>query len=513
MATTLAIPLLRLTRYTDSEMPALSAPDQKIGLAYWMKEVLSGCDKVAKDSSADRVHDLRTALRRCRSMADGLMTFDPDPAWKKMKKAGKQLFSSLGDLRDIHVLGHWINQLAPADDLAGKILTDYVFEQEQLHKSEAAAALRNFDNKQWSRWADELPPRAAHIPLGSPMFAHLALEKWTAARDLHRAAMRLRSSTAYHQLRIGLKRFRYTVENFLPELYQEWGKDLKQVQDALGEVHDFDVLWDTAINIEAFADPQTRARWRERLNEERKKRIDFYREKMTGLQSLWHVWRAALPREDEVRGIALERMQAWAARLDPDGAHSRHVSNLALELYDGLVQSGVIRRSKNGQARQILEAAALMHDVGRATSKKAHHKDSAKLIRKLNPPLGWTIGELRLVSLVARYHRGALPGGTHRDFVAISKTRKKRVLLLGGILRLACACDRQHNQQIRNLHVEAPDTLVEVRAEGLSELSPAAQHLASARYLLEVACQRPVFVVPTEVEAQLASTKAALGAA
>jgi predicted HD phosphohydrolase len=278
-------------------------------------------------------------------------------------------------------------------------------------------------------------------------------------------------------------------------------------------VHDFDVLWDTAINIEAFPDPHTRRRWRDRLNEERMKRIDAYRKKMTGPHSLWRVWHAALPGEDEVRGIALQRMQTWAAFLDPDGTHSHHVSNLALELYDGLAQSGVIRRTKNGNARQILEAAALMHDVGSAASKQAHHKTSAKLIRKLNAPLGWTAGELRLVSLVARYHRGALPGDAHSDFAAISKTRKKRVLLLGGILRLACACDREHNQQIRNLQVEARGTLVEIRAEGLSELSPVAQHLASARYLLEVACQRPVSVVPREVEAHLTSIKAALGAA
>ncbi len=487
--------------------------DQKIGLAYWMKEVLAECDKVAKDFSPDPVHDLRTALRRCRSMADGLMTFDPDPAWKQMKKAGRQLFRSLGDLRDIHVLGDWVTQFAPADDLPGKILNDYVSEQEQVFRSNSAAALNYFDQKQWSRWADELPARAAHLVPGSSMFAHLALEKWTAARDLHRTAMRSRASTAYHQLRIGLKRFRYIVENFLPELYEQWGEDLKYVQDALGEVHDFDVLWETGTEIEAFPDPQTRARWRERLNQEHKKRIDSYREKMTGPQSLWQVWRAALPEEHEVRGIALERMQTWASFLDPDGAHSRHVSNLALELYDGLAQAGVIRKSRNGEARQILEAAALMHDVGRSKSKNGHHKVSAKFIRKLSPPLGWTAGELRLVSLIARYHRGALPRDTHREFASISKTRKKRALLLGGILRLACACDREHDQQIRSLQVQAPNGLVEIRAQGLSELSPIAQHLASARYLLEVACQRPVFVVPTEVEAQLTAIKQAIGAA
>jgi CHAD domain-containing protein len=495
-----------------STRDAQPTSEQKIGLGYWMKEVLKEADHVSNDFSPDAVHDLRTALRRCRSMADGLMTFDPDPAWKKMKKAGKQLFSSLGELRDIHVLGDWVQQLAPKDDLAGKILVDYVAEQEQVHKSKAADALRNFDPKQWSRWANDLPARAAHIPPGSPMFAHLALEKWTAARTLHRTAMHNRSSVAYHQLRIGLKRFRYIVENFLPNLYQQWGKDLKHLQDELGDVHDFDVLWNTAMEIDAFADPQIRAAWRQRLNVEREKRIAAYREKMAGPHSLWHTWRAALPKTNELRGIALERLQTWASFLDPDGAHARHVSTLALQLYDELAYTGVIRRA-NPEARQVLEAAALMHDVGRAKSKKSHHKESARLIRKLSPPLGWTVGELRVAALIARYHRGALPRDTHKNFAPLSKTRKQRVLLLGGILRLACACDREHEQQIRSLRVEALDNLLEIRAQGLSELSSTAEQLASARYLLEVACQRPAFIVPMGVEGQLIATKQALGAA
>jgi CHAD domain-containing protein len=58
------------------------------GLRYWMLRVLEECDRVSADFALDPVHDLRVSLRRCRSLADGLMALDPDPNWKAMKKAG-----------------------------------------------------------------------------------------------------------------------------------------------------------------------------------------------------------------------------------------------------------------------------------------------------------------------------------------------------------------------------------------------------------------------------------------
>ena len=76
-----------------------------------MLRVLEECDKVSADFSADPVHDLRVALRRCRSMADGMMAMDPDRNWKAMKKAGKQLFQRLGALRDVQIMMEWIEKL------------------------------------------------------------------------------------------------------------------------------------------------------------------------------------------------------------------------------------------------------------------------------------------------------------------------------------------------------------------------------------------------------------------
>ena len=100
---------------------------------------------------------------------------------------------------------------------------------------------------------DSAASRVACAP-GSIVYQHLALEKWTAAYELHKRAMHTRSQVALHELHIGIKRFRYTVENFLPQQHARWGDDLKELQDLLGEVHDLDVLWGTALAVQAFQD-------------------------------------------------------------------------------------------------------------------------------------------------------------------------------------------------------------------------------------------------------------------
>ena len=82
--------------------------EKKSGLAYWATASLKNATRPARTLLADPVHDLRVAIRRCRSMADGFLSADPDPAWKQMKRLGKPLFSSLGELRDTQVMAEWV---------------------------------------------------------------------------------------------------------------------------------------------------------------------------------------------------------------------------------------------------------------------------------------------------------------------------------------------------------------------------------------------------------------------
>ena len=517
------------------------------GLQYWMTRVLEECDAAATDFQPDPVHDLRVALRRCRSLADGIMAIDPNPEWKAMKKAGKRLFQSLGALRDVQIMMQWIEKLdlshvVPASPSAHSGQTHLPAEsalklsqhlahagadalravlqtRETEHKHQARAALEQFDRKQWRRWAETLPSRAARVRLGSDVFRHLALERWTSARQLHTRAMRTRSQIALHTLRIGIKRFRYIVENFLPEEHRLWGNDLKHLQDLLGEVHDLDVLWATAVASGVLSDPSVSQAWHERIVAEREKRVEEYHRRATGKESVWQVWRNGLPPAAEIPKIATQRMKLWAKALDPDFAHSQRVARLALQLYDGLQARGMLNHHPSppennpggGDVRASLYLGALLHDVGKSKGDKGHPKRSLQLIKAHGTPLGWTPENLQRAALLARFHAGALPTTNHKLLRDLRRSEQKNVIRLAAILRLANAFDTDHKGRVRRVKIEeadaskarsggflrkpaalAKDAALVIAAEGLIDGSRTAQAVAAERYLLETVLRRPI---------------------
>jgi CHAD domain-containing protein len=522
-------------------------PKPKLGLRAWMERVLLECDRAAAGLDLDPVHDLRVALRRCRSLADGLMAIDPDSSWKAMKKAGRKLFQALGELRDMQVMEEWIEKLsgteptsdrASLDSAAGSLslnglstdrlssgdlslrdpvvvkLLDYLHGREAECKQRAFKDLNQFDRKQWRQWSRTLPQRASRVRPGSVVYLHLALEKWTAAYELHKHALRTRSQVSWHALRIGIKRFRYTVENFLPRQHAIWGDDLKELQDLLGEVHDLDVLWTTAVaaEVNAFSDMESRKRWRERLSAERDKRIARYRAKMVGKDSLWRVWRVELPSGPQLRSAAMSRLRTWAGYVDPDFAHSQRVAQLALLLYDGLKDAGllrheaatlnvaltVVREDEERDPRAVLQAAALMHDVGKVKGAENYQKSSYRMIRGLARPLGWSARELELAAVVARYHRGALPHPRGKTMQVLELADRPIAVELAGVLRLANALDVGRGQNgtegSARLEVLLQDRVVVVRVPGYSALDRSAEGIAAARHLLETVLRRPVVV-------------------
>jgi CHAD domain-containing protein len=477
------------------------------GIAYWMERVVAEREKARGSFNADAVHDLRVALRRCRSIAEAFQSVDGDPMWKKMRKAGKVVFSALGDLRDTQVLLEWIERLRSNCPPVAERLNSHCLRREAELKISAAEVIDEFDTHQWLQWAQKLDGRVQRVGSTAEVFQVLALKRYEAARQLHARALRNRSKTALHELRIGIKRLRYIVENFLPEQDQSWGKDLRHIQDLLGEVHDLDVLWNTARQIQAFVSLPERQQWYAAVSRERTQRVQAYRGKMLGRHSLWQEWRNGLPAGEKLQRAVLKGFETWAASLDPDPAHTQLVTQFSLELYDALRGVGLVPARSAGAVspRDLLQVAALTHGAGHNWRDQPRHKVSGRLLQQVEVPPGWSATDLLIAASVARYHRGALPTAQKRD-AALSSVDLHLVDCLGGILRLAHSLDSQHDHAIRGIAVRQSDGRTDIIADGYVPRSRQAEKIAAARHVLEDAFDTALRVRESR-EYQAASNK------
>jgi CHAD domain-containing protein len=470
------------------------AKRKREGLRFWMRQSLQEVRHASRELSPEVVHDLRVALRRCRSLAAGLAEVDSDPAWREMRRASRKLFRRLGELRDLQVLKEWVGRLADESDPVRQAIWEVFAAREPELKQQAAHALSSFDRRKWLGWSGTLEQRSRRLAPDGLVAQHLALQRWEEARALHRRALRSRSAPAWHALRIGLKRFRYTVENFLPQRHAEWSQDLKRVQAQLGDVHDLDVLLETLPEAGPALDDAAAARWREAIARERTARLDGYLAAMGGRNSLWSAWRAALPEGERLAAAGLAKLTVWASGLDPDTAHSRQVARLALELHDGLVAAGFNGALSHPRARTMLHAAALLHNVGRSESAKGHHKAAYRLISALAPPLGWTREEIERTAIVARYHCGAEPREKHKAYGALPADGRGLVRTLAAVLRVADALDEGYDGAVRRLEVRNGGDYLLVRAAGWDETEEHAAILGGRKHLLESAIGKPIIV-------------------
>lgn len=226
-------------------------------LAEWLAVILHLCSIEPQNLSSDHIHDLRVSLRRSRSLADALMSVDADSVWRKLDKRARKLFKRLGKLRTTQVTIDWAKRMIPdSDPLHGRLLQRLEHE-EQRQKILATEALQDFDRKRWTKWVRTLPKKAAPVLQDRPLCLGLSMLRLEDLQKAHHLSAQSREVEDLHRTRIRLKRFRYTVEHFLPDFYEEWEADLKQLQDVLGEMNDLFEL-DKAMDEPAYALYRTR---------------------------------------------------------------------------------------------------------------------------------------------------------------------------------------------------------------------------------------------------------------
>ncbi len=135
--------------------------------------------------------------------------------------------------------------------------------------------------------------------------------------------------------------------------------------------------------------------------------------------------------------------------------HAHHVKELSLTLFDQLLSLTSLADAE----RELLEAAALLHDVGYHISPEQHHKHSYYIISNCVMP-GFTNDEANVIANIARYHRKSTPKKKHENIAHLPLEKQKIITILAGILRIAEGLDRRQQQIVSAVQVSIEkDTL------------------------------------------------------
>ena len=162
------------------------------------------------------------------------------------------------------------------------------------------------------------------------------------------------------------------------------------------------------------------------------------------MQTHWPKVRLSVQVRDPRRRSVLE----LGRRCNYNEAHGLHVAKLALLLFDSLAKLHDLGPAE----RELLEYAAMLHDIGWHIGHSGHHKHSQYLIK--NGDLeGFTPNEIDLIAHVARYHRKSLPKKSHADFMLLSPAHQDAVRKLAAMLRIADGLDRGHYGNVTHLRV------------------------------------------------------------
>jgi exopolyphosphatase/guanosine-5'-triphosphate,3'-diphosphate pyrophosphatase len=141
-----------------------------------------------------------------------------------------------------------------------------------------------------------------------------------------------------------------------------------------------------------------------------------------------------------------ESLEQVSQKYSYDAAHAYHVSQLALNLFYQLHDVHRLPEKYAG----ILNAAAMLHDIGLFIAGPKHHKHSYYLI-KSSGMKSFTKLDLELVANVARYHRKAHPSPKHLGFSQLAPQSQDAVRKLSALLRVADALDFRREQRVESI--------------------------------------------------------------
>jgi exopolyphosphatase/guanosine-5'-triphosphate,3'-diphosphate pyrophosphatase len=165
---------------------------------------------------------------------------------------------------------------------------------------------------------------------------------------------------------------------------------------------------------------------------------------------------------DDPRAIRRGSVIGLARRCNWSEDHARTVARLALALFDATAELHAgIGPALDAHDRELLELAALLHDVGEHVASTGHHRHGAYLVR--NGQLrGFAPDEVELLAAIVRWHRRGEPRVSD-EFPLLDAAAIARVRALAAFLRVADGLDRSREGIVHGIDVTVTPSLVLVR--------------------------------------------------
>jgi len=149
----------------------------------------------------------------------------------------------------------------------------------------------------------------------------------------------------------------------------------------------------------------------------------------------------------DVRRASVENL---ATQYHVEPAHTAHVARLALGLFDDLAAAGL--HPGDPRERELLWAAATLHDIGVSVDYDDHHKHTRYLILNAGLP-GFSPEEVALIAQATRYHRKGMPEVGELAPLFPDPESRARLDRCAVLLRLAEDLERSRDQLVRGVAV------------------------------------------------------------
>jgi len=151
---------------------------------------------------------------------------------------------------------------------------------------------------------------------------------------------------------------------------------------------------------------------------------------------------------EDPRVIRRSSVAGLARRCGADEGHGRQVARLAGEIFDATITLHHLGRDD----RELLEHAAVLHDIGEHVSVDSHHKHTAYLIQH-GRLRGFSPDDVNILACLGRFHRRGDPKTSFEPYAALDEPARQRVTEMSAILRLADGLDRSHSGTVRSVDV------------------------------------------------------------